>query len=188
MTAPVQAFSHRLDSPKGWPQPYAVDFAAVQSANCLYNLRAGQCVHLNSSMQYEPGVQLGQMAIWLFQGAASLDVDNSVPADNQWVPVTPPGKIMGLVAKSAIELQTTEFVQTLTYNPNDYLRSPTGNSAGSEGLVSNLPTTSSSGVLRNDTITLYTTAVVGVVSSGVSTNYLGYQVLNFWPVYLPGTV
>lgn len=185
-TAPSQSFDHHLNPVKGWPHPAALDFAAKVSANVLYDMRAGQCAHLNSAGQLEPGVQLTQMPLFLFQGVNEYDVNNA--SSDQWVPVTPSGAITCLVAKGAVELETTEYVPSLTYAPNELLRSPTGNSSGAEALTNGRPTTSSSGVLRNDSVTLYTTAVVGVVSRGVFTNYNKKQMLAFWPVYLPGTV
>lgn len=180
-------YDHHLNPSKGWPSEAPLDHVAKQSANVLYSLRAGQCAHLNSAGELEPGVQLGQMGLFLFQGKDSYDV--STASDDVHIPVTPSGNIMCVVAKAAVELETTEFVGSLTYAPNDYLRSPVGNAASAEALSGTpaRPTTASSGVLRNDTITLYTTAIVGVVSRGVFTNYNSRQMLAFWPVYLPGT-
>jgi len=185
-SVPSQTYSHHLNPTKGWPHPGAMDFTAKVSANVLYDMRAGQCAHLNSSGQLEPGVQLAQMPLFLFQGVNEHDTNNA--SGDEWIPVTPSGNIMCIPGKAAVELETTEFVPSLTYAPNDLLRSPVGNSSGAEALTNDRPTTSSSGVLRNDSVTLYTTAVVGVVSRGVFTNYFKKQLLAFWPVYLPGTV
>lgn len=185
--APVQSFTHHLNPSRGWPCPFAVEHVSKQAPGQLYDLRAGQCVHLNSSGLFEAGCQLTQMPMWLFQGANEADVSNYGGTD-QWVAINPRGFMMALTAKAALELETTEFVPG-TYNPNDLLKSPVGLTANDEALDSNRrPTTSSSGVLRKDSITLYTTAVVGVVSRGVKQNYNKKDMLAFWPVYLPGTV
>jgi len=182
----AQSYAHSLNIVKGWPHPAALDFFAKASANVLYNLRPGQCCSLNSSGELEPGVALARMGLFLFQGVRSRDVDNR--SSDTWVSGgIPSGNIMCIVAKSGVELETTEFVPG-TYNPNDLLKSPTGNTANDEALDANgLPTSSSSGVLTKSSVTLYTTAVVGVVSRGTLTNYNKKSVLSFWPVYLPGT-
>lgn len=183
---PKQTYNYHLNVSKGWPHPAACDFVAKVSANVLYDLRAGQCCHLNSSGQLEPGVQLAQMPLFIFQGVGEHDTLNAT--GDQWVPVTPSGNIMCIPGKAAVELETTEFVPGLTYAPNDLLKSITGNSANAEALSGGRPTASSSGVLTNASVTLYTTAVVGVVSRGLFTNYNKVQMLAFWPLYLPGTV
>jgi hypothetical protein len=187
-TIPPLPSSNALNLAKGWPHPAALDFTAKPSANVLYDLRAGQCCHLNSSGELEPGVANKQMPLFIFQGVNEYDVNTAGPAQGAfWVPVTPGGGIMCIVAKAGVEMETTEFVVSLTYAPNDLLKAATGNAASDEQLNAGRPTTSSSGCVRNDSITLYTTAVVGVVSRGVFTNYNNRSVLAFWPVYCPGT-
>lgn len=170
---------NELNPARGWPNDNPLECFARKDAAVLYSLRAGQCVHLNTALAYEPGVQLTQMAIFLMQGSA--DPDTLITGNAEYSPVTPYGNIQGLVATGAYELETTEFVTSLTYTTNQPLRSPVGNAGSNES------GSTASGVLRNDTITLYTTAVVGVVSRGVFTNKKGMSVLAFWPVYCPGT-
>ena len=189
-SVPLQSYQYHLNPVKGWPSPAAMDFVAKVSTSVLYDLRAGQCVHLNSSGQYEPGCTGMQMPLFVFQGAAEYDVQNV--STDQWVPVTPSGRIMALTAESAVELETTEFVPTFTYAPNDPLWSKTGNTANDEALTNYRPTTSSSGVLRNDSTLgsgLYGSdqkTVVGLVSRGVFTNYNKKSMLAFWPKFIPG--
>lgn len=181
MPLPGQMFDHMVNPAKGWPHMAALDYQAKQSANVLYRMRAGQVAHLNGAGDLEPGVQLTQMGLFLFQGADDLDVNNQ--GNDQWTPISPSGRIMCLVAGGDYELETTEFITSLTYVPNNMLRSPIGNTAGDEFL---------SGMLRNDALgTLYAAgmeAVVGVVSRGVFTNAYGRRVLAFWPRWLPGKV
>jgi hypothetical protein len=174
-------FDHMLNPAKGWPHMAALDFQARQSANVLYRVRAGQVGHINLAGELEPGVQLTQMGLFLFQGADDLDVNNQ--GNDQWIPISPSGRIMCLVAGGDYELESTEFITSLVFQPNNLLRSPIGNAAASEFL---------SGMLRNDALgTLYAAdmeAIVGVVSRGVFNNAYGRRVLAFWPRWLPGRV
>ncbi|TMJ00825.1 MAG: hypothetical protein E6G97_17990 [Alphaproteobacteria bacterium] len=187
-TVPDQPYLFSLNPIKGWPNVAACDFVAKPSANVLYDLRAGQCCHLNASGELEPGVGTSNMAVWIFQGVNAYDVSTARPADYLWEPITPGGNIMCIPAKASMELETTEYVFSQTFAPNNLLKSPIGNTANDEGLsATRRPTTTSSGVLRNDAITLFTTAVVGVVSRGVRTNYNKRSMLGFWPVWGPGT-
>lgn len=190
-TAPRQSYDHHLNPVKGWPHPAALDFVAKASANVLYDLRAGQCCHVNSSGQLEPGVDGFQMPLFIFQGVNEYDV-NTVSTD-QWIPVMPRGNIMCLTAESAMELETTEYVSTLTYAPNDPLWAGTGNAANKEGLTAAYrPSTSSSGCVRNDSTLgagIYGSdqkSVVGVVSRGTFQNYNKKFMLAFWPKFIPG--
>lgn len=182
MPLPGQMFDHMLNPAKGWPHMAALDFQARQSMNVLYRMRAGQVGHINLAGELEPGVQLYQMGLFLFQGADDLDVNNQ--GNDQWIPISPSGRIMCLVAGGDYELESTEFISSLVFQPNNLLRSPVGNTAPDEFL---------SGMLRNDAIPapLYgvaAPAIVGVVSRGVFNNAYGRRVLAFWPRWLPGNV
>lgn len=191
-TAPRQSYDYHLNPVKGWPHPAALDFVAKQSSTCLYDLRAGQCCHVNSSGALEPGVSGFQMPLFIFQGVNEYDVNTA--STDQWIPVMPRGNIMCLTAESAMELETTEFYGSLTYAPNDPLWAGTGLTAGHEGLSTTTyrPGVNSSGVLRNDSTLgagIYGSdqkTVVGVVSRGVYTNYNKKQMLAFWPKFIPG--
>ena len=187
MALPGQMYTNMLNAEKGWPSQTALDFTAKISANVLYDLRAGQCCHLNSSGELEPGVVRWQMPLFIFQGKNSFDVNNS--NNGQWYPISPTGRVMALVATGALELWTTEFDTAQTYNRNDPLRSPTGNAATNE-------VTTPSGWLTNQSVLTVVdtiangankyTAIVGIVSQGVKTNAYKVSVLCFWPVYHPG--
>lgn len=185
MSVPEQMYTHMLNAEKGWPSQTALDFSAKISANVDFDMPAGRCCHLNSSGELEPGVVRWQMPLFIFQGANSFDVNPS--GGGQWWPATPTGKVMALVATGGYELWTTEYDTDLTYNRNDPLRAPTGNTAGDEDTA---------GVLTNDDVLTVVdtiasasdkyTAIVGIVSQGVKTNAYGVSVLCFWPVYHPG--
>jgi hypothetical protein len=182
MPLPGQMTENTLNAAKGWPHQAALDFQARMSNNVLYRMRAGQVGHINASGEIEPGVQLTQMGLFLFQGADSFDVNNQ--GNDQWTPIGPTGRIMCLVAEGAYELESTAFISTLAYQPNNLLRSPVGNTLADEFL---------SGMLRNDAIPLplygaAAPAIVGVVSRGVFTNAYGKRVIAFWPVYMAGNV
>lgn len=184
-----QMFDHFLNPCRGWPHPAHLEFTAKQdTTNVLYSLRAGQCCHQETSALLQPGVATHKMPMFLFQGHDDYDVTGLTSPSNQWTPIFPAGNILCFIGKSPDELETTEYVTTQTFNREDLLKSPTGNTANDEGLhaTTGRPTTTSSGVLRNDSITLYTTAVVGKVSRGVVTNY-NTTMLSFWPLYCPGT-
>jgi hypothetical protein len=184
MSLPGQMFDHMLNPVKGWPHMAALDFSAKISANVLYDMRAGQVAHINVAGELEPGVQLLQMGLFMFQGKNDFDVNNQ--RNDQWTPISPSGRVMVLVAKGGYELESTEADFTLAYNPNDHLQAPVGLGAGFEFI---------SGVLTNAALgALYDTgagtmkARVGVVSRGAFVNAYGKQVLAFWPIYLPGLV
>lgn len=189
MTAPLpgQMFDNTLNCAKGWPHMAALDFQARQSANVQYQMRSGQVGHLNLAGELEPGVQLYQMGLFLFQGANDLDVNAQPSYDGpygSWTPVSPSGRIMCLVAGGDFELETTEYISSLTYQPNNLLRADVGNTPSDEFL---------SGMLRNDAIPapLYGAsqpAIVGLVSRGVFTNAYGKQVVAFWCRWLPGNI
>ena len=160
----------------------ALDFQARVSANVLYRMRAGQVGHINLAGELEPGVILTQMGLFLFQGADELDVNSQ--GNDQWTPISPSGRVMVLVAKGGYEMESTEFISSLTYQPNNLLRSPVGNTVPDEFL---------SGMLRNDAIPLplygvLQPAIVGIVSRAVFTNAYGRRVLAFWPVVFAGNV
>jgi hypothetical protein len=184
MATPRQMTAHTLEAIKGWPSPHAVDFATKLSANVTIDpVYAGRVVYLNSSGEYEmglPDVQYaGHMPIFLFQNSDDPDVSN--PGGNPateagcWVAVTPTGKIMGLVAAGAYELESTEFEPEATagvYAPGDTLTAINSNSNATTG-----------GRITKGTA--YAVPLCGVVSRGVRVNSHRKNALAFWPVWLP---
>ncbi len=118
------------------------------------------------------------MPIFLFQNSDDPDVSNpgGNPATDPgaWVAVSPTGKMMGLVAAGAYELESTEYVNITgadVYLPGQPLTAINDNTSGLGGMICK-------GVA-------YTTPLVGVVSRGVRKNAAGLSALSFWPVFLP---
>jgi hypothetical protein len=170
-------FAHSLDALKGWlpGNMGAVDKNAQLSANVtIYPVYAGRVVHLNSVGQFEMGAVGNQMPIFLRQN--STDPDVYPVSDNGSISVVTTGIMAGLVAIGAYELSSTEFDTTQTYHYNDYLRATASNTNASTG-----------GLLTNQSITLYTNNICGVVSAPPALNENSVSVISFWPVYLPGT-
>lgn len=201
MAAPRQMTAHTLEAPKGWPSPHAVDFRAKVSPNVTFDpLFAGRCVHLNFSGEYETGVPednedgdtagVGHMAIFTFQNSDDPDVRNdggitgSVSDEpGGWLAVAPTGQLMGLVAKGAYELATTEFEPEDTlgslYQPGHLLKATHNNASLATG-----------GRLTKGI--QYMEPIVGVVSrtpragdGTIQRNSHGKRELAFWPVWLP---
>jgi hypothetical protein len=188
--AVAQMFEQTLDAPKGWFHLSALDKSAPLESTILLDttaVPAGRCVSLNSSGEFVLGLDVNMaMPIFLWQGKEDPDVYNNgvspVTDVTHWVGISPTGVMSGLVATGGYELQTTEFDTDQTYAPNEPL------------------TPSAAGVLTNQSITPYTTPIVGVCSwhnnednqpatpatGPVGTNAHGVTTLSFWPVYLPG--
>ena len=96
----------------------------------------------------------------------------------------------GLVAVMGLELETTEFDQTVTYAYNDILHSPTDDQitgATQKLQAGMLFKTKNWGGGGGGALTLYPDAICGVVSIPMYVNSLNQNALAFWPVFLPGT-
>jgi len=173
MAAPRQMTANSLNALKGWPQMNAVDYhAAFDSSIPSVDLPvlAGSVVSLNSSGNYILGVgNSAVMPLFLFNNSDDPDVVNdggdASTTAGVWVPVTPTGQALALVAVGAYELVSTAFVAG-SYPPNTPL---TANKSGS----------AAPGKLRSGT--LYTNMIVGIVSRGVVDNGYGKNALAFWP-------
>lgn len=172
MAAPRQMTANTLNALKGWPQMAAVDFHTEFAAgvfDILDVVLAGSVVHLNSSGQYELGVGTDPvMPLFTFNSSDDPDVVNEGgdPATEKgvFIPISPTGQAMALVAVGAYELVSTAFVSG-TYNPNDPLTAAkTGANAGKLAVG-----------------TLYTDMIVGFVSRGVVDNGYGHDAVAFWP-------
>jgi hypothetical protein len=181
MSLPGQMFDSMLNPAKGWPHQAALDFQAKISPNVQYDMVAGQVAHINLAGELEPGVQLYQMGLFMFQGQNDYDVN--AQRNNQWTPISPSGRVMCLVASGAYELETTAFDTTQTYETNQPLNAPIGNSVGSAG-VSGFLTNVAPGTIYGGSMK----SIVGIVSRGAFTNAYGVPVLAFWCVYVPGTI
>ena len=172
MAAPRQMTAHTLNALKGWPQMNAVDYhAAIDPAACLnwHPLYAGSVVHLNDAGNFVPGVgNLNVMPLFIFSNSDDPDVSNdggdASTTPGVFIPISPTGQAMALVAVGAYELVTTAYVPG-SYLPNTPLTSPT---SGSD-----------KGKLEAGDI--YTNMIVGIVSRGVVDNGYGKNALAFWP-------
>ena len=183
---PGLMFEHGLDIAKGWFEPAALDKDAKLSANVLFTLPAGRVVHLNAAGEFEPGVGQTDMAIFALQASNDYDVANpGITPGGLFMhqAIAPTGKMSGVVATGAYEIQSTEFDSTQTYVPGDLLTAPTGNrlvDAATAGVLTNV------GNGNNGDVQQYVDPCCGVVSDGAFKNAHGVNVLGFWPVYLPG--
>lgn len=173
MPAPRQMTANTLNALKGWPQMNAVDYhAAFDSAIPSGDLPvlAGSVVSLNPSGNFILGVGTSAvMPMFLFNNSDDPDVVNdggdASTTPGVWIPISPTGQAMALVAVGAYELVSTAFVAG-AYPPNTPL---TANKSGS----------ANPGKLKAGT--LYTDMVVGIVSRGVVDNGYGKSALAFWP-------
>jgi len=161
---PAQMFDFELNQKKGWPSPYAVDYAA-EYADGVSGVQAGMVCSLDANGRLQLGLTGSAMAIFILQNQSDFDV----LSDRGNVSG---GVGSGLVAEGAYELQTTEFVDGV-YPPNTTL---TVVNAGADAgrLTIGVP---------------YTDPIVGVVSTGVTTSEHDQTIdlLAFWPVWLPPT-
>ena len=160
-------FDHELNPRKGWPSPYAVDYAADYATGETTYAFAGRVASLDANGEFVLGMaSTSAMAIFLFQNYTDFDVRSDVGN-------TSGEKGSGLVAIGAYELQSTEFVAG-NYAPNDLLTVDDGGVTAAD-------------VGKLTAGTLGTDAIVGVVSSGQSNSEHDATVtmLAFWPVYCP---
>jgi len=190
MPVPRQMTAHTLEAPKGWPSPHAVDYQAIFDATELAAISgnvafAGRCVHIAADGEFQFGVTLLQMPLFIFQNSDDPDVENPggdpATVSGAWIAVAPTGKINAFVAAGAYELASTEFDATLTYVPNQLLYAATGTTLATAGVLTN------AGIGGAFWPAL---AAVGVVSRGRTSasaaNSHGVAEVHFWPQYLPG--
>jgi hypothetical protein len=190
MPTSEQMFEHCIDELKGWPFESAVDFDAHLSPSVTVEpIYGGSVVHLNANGQFELGCKGTQMAIFLLNRSDDYDVAN--PGGNNWVAISPTGKMSGLVACGGYELETTEFEQAvgLDYLPNDPLHSPT------EDQITGTDKTMAGKLFKRrgwaggggGALVPGTDAICAVVSRRNHINHHRVPVVTFWPVYHPGT-
>jgi hypothetical protein len=161
-------FDFELNQKKGWPSPYAVDYAA-EYADGETGVKAGMVVSLDSNGKLVRGLS-GDNAMAIFALQSMTDFDVLSDKGN-----VSGGVGSGLVAAGAYELQSTEFVSGL-YPPNTPLTVDDGS-----------VTPADKGKLKSGTV--YTDPIVGVVSAGLTTSEhnADIQLLAFWPRWLPPT-
>lgn len=169
-----QMTAKTLNALKGWPQMNAVDYVAKLSSTVSAGdlpLPPGSVVSLNTAGDFIIGVgNSNVMPMFLFYGTDSdmVSNDGGDPSTDvgAWIPMTPSGELIALVANGAYELVSTAYVDGQTYNPNTPL---TANKTGS----------ANPGYLRPGTIN--TNMIVGLVSRGVVDNGYGHSAVAFWP-------
>lgn len=173
MAAPRQMTANTLNALKGWPNMNAVDYhseldAGVPSGDLP--VLAGSVVSLNASGNFILGVgTTAVMPLFIFNNSDDPDVSNdggdaSTDA-GVFIPISPTGQAMALVAVGAYELVSTAYVAA-AYAPND-------------PLTADLSGGGNPGQLQAGT--LYTDMIVGLVSRGVVDNGHGKNALAFWP-------
>ena len=188
MAAPRQMTAQTLNALKGWPQMAAVDFHAEFDATNLTALSltrvpAGAVVHVSAttgkfilgagdeSVDGALTKANAVMPMFTFNASDDPDVSNDGgdPATEKgvFIPISPTGQAMALVAVGAYELVSTNYVvaSAASLVPNVPLTSPkTGANAG-----------------KLDVGVLYTDVVVGICSRGVVDNGYGTDAVAFWP-------
>lgn len=182
-----QMFDHALEYLKGWPMGEPLDFDAKASADVVGSIYAGKVVHVNASGEFELGAKGFQMPIFLHQNSDDHDVAND--GGGRWYAIAPTGKMSGVVATGGYELETSEFLTSATYAPNDKLKSPTEDqvTGGSEDDAGKLYKTKAWTGGGGGALTLYTDTICGCVSRAKYVNQHGVSMLPFWPVFLPGS-
>ncbi len=163
---PGQMYDHTLVPVKGAIAPRRLDYAAAPKAGEA--IEEGMCCSLDSAGELVKGCPAGSVGnrpMPIFVINAQDDFDTNSDTGN-----ISGGVMSGLVGSGAFEVETTEFNDAATFNPNDLLQS----ADGSLDLL---------GVAPYGTLT-----AVGVVSKGVSTNRDGVAILTFWTEYIPAGV
>ena len=185
MAAPRQMTANTLNALKGWPSQSAVDYTAKLDAQVETDgntpVLAGAVVHLTATGTFKLGCDSADvMPMFLFQNSDDPDIandgGNAATVKGVWVPVSPSGNMMALVATGAYELTSTHFVSGSTYAVNDPLTSD--------------DTVGNSNVGKVD-VTTWTggKTVCGVVSRVVpQDNGYGTDCIAFWPYFLPKSI
>ena len=169
MAAPRQMTANSLNALKGWPQMNAVDYHAAFDSSVSTPVLAGSVVSLNSSGNFVKGVgNNAVMPMFLFNNSDDPDVSNdggdASTTPGVFIPISPTGQALALVAVGAYELVSTAYVAG-SYAPNTPLTADA--SGGTAGKL--------------EAGTLYTNMIVGIVSRGVVDNGYGKNALAFWP-------
>ena len=178
MSTPSSVTEHTLEVVRGnKPQNMAcLEKHAKLSNNVTVSpVHPGRVVHLNNSLEFELGVTGIKMPIFLVNGSLSADVDAMVDPLVGTAAVNPDGTLTGLVATGGFEFESTEFDTDRTYTVNQPLRAVASNSNATSG-----------GRLTNESVTLYTNTICGIVSAPKRQNHHKRWVLRFWSVFLPG--
>lgn len=164
-----------LDLIKGVVIENLLTYSRPISANVTFDLPDGRVVHVNADSEFETGAKGFVMPMFLLRQGDALDVVN--PGGDDWQAIEPSGVNTAIVATCGYEIASAEFDDEQTYYPNDKLRGVLANSTLATG-----------GLLTNQTITLGTNTICGVVSRGVARNpQTKRDMLYLWPVFIPGS-
>jgi len=158
---PGQMFDHELNPVKGWPSPYAIDYAAPVSSSEINTIYAGMGCYLDANGEFRLGSVDGAVTILMFQGQNDFDANSDIGNISG-------GVMSGLPCVASYEVWTTEFVAG-NYLPNDYLTVvASGDNIGkvTEGNA-------------------YINQICGIVSKGTFTNENQKSALQFWTYHLP---
>jgi len=161
---PNQMYDHTLVPVKGAIVPRRLDYAAAPKT--AEEIVEGMCCSLDANGELIkgcPGGAVGNKPMPIFVINSQDDFDTNSDKGN-----ISGGVMSGLVGSGAFEVETTEYVATSTYAPNDLLQ---GKASGKVDLMGQLPYGDITGV--------------GVVSKGTSVNRDGVAVLSFWTEYIP---
>ena len=180
MTIPTSMGIHKLEVSKG-DRNSLVDWTATLDQTDPVNVAdscAGRVMTLNSSGNFVPGVTVGAMPYYAWSGT---DINNypDVERDRGMADAGTP-QFVCISWRSACQLTTTEIDQSsgvvAALLPGVALtaKAPTAATSSSRGLF----TTQKAG----------TDLVVGYVGPrGVYTSPDGYQTLDFYPAFVPGS-
>lgn len=164
-----------LDFVKGVVIEALLTYSRPISANVTFDVPDGRVMHVNADSELETGAQGFVMPLFLVRAGGALDVVND--GGDDYEAVLPSGVTTAIVATCGMELASAQFDADQTYYPNDKLRGIKANSTEATG-----------GLLTNQTITLGTNTICGVVSRGVQRNaQTRRDMLYFWPVFIPGS-
>ena len=168
MSKPAQMYDHELNPVKGWPSPYAVDKAAHVDLETGEVVNRGMVMSLNAAGNFQLGLACAAMPIFALNSNGDFDVvgdDGNLVGSGTGV-----SNMSGLVAVTALEVESTEFDTTEVYLPN-------------QALTAGAPGAADAGVIKPGVF--YTDTICGVVSDGAVINEFRKSVLRFWPIFLP---
>ena len=114
MSKPAQMFDHELNPVKGWPSPYAVDKSLDLVGDKACN--RGMVMSINSNGKFVVGLYCAAMPIFALNSSGDFDVrgdDGNLVGGLGGV-----SHMSGLVAVSALEVESTEYDAAETYLPN----------------------------------------------------------------------
>lgn len=158
---PAQNYTHLLDVVSGSNGMHDLQYKADLEPTSVFP--RGAVVSLNATGKIKIGC--GDLEMPLFAINASGDFDVSSDVGNI------AGGVVGTFpAIGGYEFKTTEYVDTESYFPNDFLTPATGASIGQ---------------VTKSPVDWATRLVCGVVSAGTEVSLYGQKVLRFWGVFIP---